>query len=1054
MKRVKGLFASASVVLILASPAAAVTARVSSSKLLQVVPGNIASTAFKVTNPDAPQDFIENIQMPSGWKLIMPANNLFAMPNNTSISRILAILVPGSTPSGTYTVTYEVFSRTSPSLRDRDEAKIYVKAHSKIEMIAVGPPKEVLNGSEFNVDVRIVNRGNSAENVKLLTESSAFYDTSVSPKTLSVEPLSAAYATITVKTNGIAKNSFEHNLNIKATDADDPLKQCFDEKDINTLITQNNSQTFDRFIRFPISTKVVETGDTSRSAMAIEMSGNAYINEEGTNKLDILYRTPDVSQFSSFGLRDEYHVNFDSPALKLKAGDNSYDLTYLTDMSYYARGIYAKASSGIFDAAIFTGQTRFESAPRTEDALQLNLRPAVGYNLGLQALRKNETSSKIYTILGGYKKSISEYINLELGMTENGPSQPGKDSAYRIEWFGRFQDSGIRYMLENLYAGPNYKGYYSDQYFTSASLILPAGGADWTFSARKLNTNLSLDAAKGEANDELYMSAGCLAPFAYGTRLLIAAEDYKNADRTPAASFDHSQKTYKIGIEKEYDRFSIQANTGLINYTDNLSGGSRNDRMQYSLYSAYSPDQNLSFTLYGIYNNGIMSATREGSVNLGGTISIKRGGFLEINLGYDYADSPSYRGSHTATLMSNLTLPNSNVFSLGGRWQKSASSGNDLYFLATYSLTFDIPVGIRSDLGSLSGRLVDESSSVRRPVAGVKIFAGGYAAVTDKDGYYCFPYLKEGSYPMWVDGSSIEEGKVTSTKLPLISISKNTESTVDIALVNSCSLAGIFKPGTAEKKAKAGRNDVFLSGDKSIDPASAKLIPDADLAKLPVILTNGDEKIVTLTDENGRFEVRGLRPGNWLATYDPEALPSNYMIEEGTNAAMLSQNESKQLEVAILPEIRRVRIIDSGSVGPCAYEGTVPKQTAALSHISGKTERSASIIGPSDNSLQSKILLNTVLATVNIVKSFVPDLKETGTGKKYPENTVASAHPKMPRYKALKQSESRSAKAHPDKGMSFFGNIQRSLIASTDLLRRSLPKPSVKVSSARSTMPE
>ncbi|MFA5104587.1 MAG: hypothetical protein WC527_05375 [Candidatus Margulisiibacteriota bacterium] len=1064
MKRVTGFLTSASIVILLASPAAAVTARSSSTKLLQAIPGNIISTAFKVTNPDAPQDFVENIQIPDNWKLIMPSDDLFTAQTNASISRILAILVPSSTAAGTYTVTYEVSSRTVPSLRDTDYVKVDVAALSKVEIITVGPPKEVINGKEFNIDVRIVNRGNVAEKVTLLADSPSFFETAVTPKTLSIDPLSSAYATITVKTNGIAKESFEHRLNIKAVDAGKPEENVFDEKEVDTLITQNNSQTFDRFIRLPFSAKVVETGDTSRSATAIEMSGTGYINEEGTQKLDVLYRTPDVSGYSSFGTRDEYHVNFDSPALKLMAGDNSYDLTHLTDMSYFSRGVYVKGSTGNFDAAVFTGQTRFETTPKTHDAVQFNIRPAAGLNLSLQALRKNDTSSRVISLLGGYKKNNSEYCNVEVGVSDNTVTPSEKDNAYRIELLGRYPGSETRYMLESVYAGPQYAGYYSDQYFTNATLLFPVGSTDWTLSARKNNTNLSLVPERGAAYDELLLSAACLYPFMHETSLLLAVEDYKNADRTSAASFDVSQKTYKIGIEKKHGNFNIQANTGLINFKDNLSGTTLNDRMQYSVYSAYSPNRNLSLSLFGVYNNDIVSTTQEGSISLGGNLSFKRGGFFELNIGYSYTKTPSYPDYHSATLTSNFTMPNSNLLSLGGRWQRySSPSRDELSFLATYSMTFDIPVGIRKDLGSLSGRLLDESGDIPVPAAGVKVFAGGYSAVTDKDGNYRFPYLKEGLYPMWVDNSGIGQGKVTSKKLPVVSVAKNAESNVDIALVNSCSLAGTFNTGTVNLPEKTDRNAVFVSGDRSIGLDAKDPSKSLDLAKLPVTLTNGEETLLTVTDENGRFEVSGLRPGYWIASYDKDALPSNYRIEDGTNTAELSQSGSAFLNVSLLPEMRLVWIIDSGVVGlPTVKSQTWAKASRPTTKYEiVKTEPAATStkkygvakIELTSSPKQSKIFINTLFAAINVVKYFAPNKTEAEIESPHIAKAVRSRSKEV-RYIALNPTSKRKSAKTAQKGTSFFSSVQESIFKSTDLLRKSLNKTPIKLASDHTANPE
>jgi len=83
-----------------------------------------------------------------------------------------------------------------------------------------------------------------------------------------------------------------------------------------------------------------------------------------------------------------------------------------------------------------------------------------------------------------------------------------------------------------------------------------------------------------------------------------------------------------------------------------------------------------------------------------------------------------------------------------------------------------------------------------------------------------------------------------------------------------------------------------------------------------VELSNGEEVIRYLTDQNGKFLFESLRPGKWhLKVYDNN-LPPYYYLETGEEDITLNSGQTMELVIKVLPLARKIKFIDNGVIQP------------------------------------------------------------------------------------------------------------------------------------------
>ena len=84
-----------------------VKVQLTSEKVRDAVPGKVLICAFQVSNNSGvDEELHEEIILPVGWRKISPIETQFIAEANDSVVRMIALVVPSSTPANQFEIVY------------------------------------------------------------------------------------------------------------------------------------------------------------------------------------------------------------------------------------------------------------------------------------------------------------------------------------------------------------------------------------------------------------------------------------------------------------------------------------------------------------------------------------------------------------------------------------------------------------------------------------------------------------------------------------------------------------------------------------------------------------------------------------------------------------------------------------------------------------------------------------------------------------------------------------------------------------------------------------
>jgi hypothetical protein len=86
------------------------------------------------------------------------------------------------------------------------------------------------------------------------------------------------------------------------------------------------------------------------------------------------------------------------------------------------------------------------------------------------------------------------------------------------------------------------------------------------------------------------------------------------------------------------------------------------------------------------------------------------------------------------------------------------------------------------------------------------------------------------------------------------------------------------------------------------------------LSNTLVEITDGEEVLQELTEDEGRFSFDDIRPGKWTLKVNTADLPIHHYLEQEEFQIELKPGEEKEIMVKVLPRLRPIQIIDQGKI--------------------------------------------------------------------------------------------------------------------------------------------
>lgn len=880
-----------------------VEVRIASPKTAETEPGRILTASFLVTNNAAKEEeFLENINLPDGWQIITPAQFPFTLKSSEQSVRLVAFFLPATAPSGSYEITYAVKSQRDYAITDRDSFQVMVLPVVKLEILLEDKPEVVVAGESYDLKLRIVNRGNCAVKIGLKVEQYPEYPMEIEAKDITLEAGKSQGVRIKITTDEKLNQKINHVIQIKAEAKEIKKGVISAQKSIAVEIIPRVTGALDPFHRIPVRMSFIGIDENGKGGAQVEFSGSGTLDEAGKKRIEFLMRAPDMQDSGVFGQRDEFRFSYRDESLDMHLGDRSYSLSPLTLNYKYGRGAEINLRPGRFGLGAFFLNSRWSEPEERESGgylkyqfekfdLKLNLLDA--QKSADQLANFRGFNDKIWSLETQIKPNAHTNMEFEYGSCDRAGETSG--NAYRVHLNGQMSKDAS-YSLEKVYAGPKYFGYYNDADYTYTALNFPIyGRLKGTCSYRSYENNLDRDPSKNTATNESSYAVGTRYSFPSGWNASLDYGQFYRQDELVPQSYNFAERTLKLGLGKTLSpKLNFYLNLERGEFENKLTQTKNDELDRYRLFVNFLPTANQRYSLNATsgHDSYTENPQRTQSVGVSGSWRIKNN--ISCNLSYqkNHADFENFNGSDSLYFNLRYQLPAGRSLSVISRWIHPVEGKQDISSFLTYTIPLGIPVSRKKSIGFLKGKVFDVENGQRQPIHNVILKTNNSTAVTDQNGGFVF-VLKPGEYLLSIERKSIGLERVTTVKMPLkVNIRAGQTQEIEIGVVTSCSVSGKITiaesdnnhNGNHEENADGTFKSPVLVGDGkngNANGANKNQRKEAEgLGNVLVELSDGTETLQEITNGNGDFSFRDIRPGQWTLKVDDNNLPPYHFLEQ------------------------------------------------------------------------------------------------------------------------------------------------------------------------------
>ena len=900
-----------------------VEVRISGQELFETEPKNVVTTTFEVSNTaDEELEFIADVKLPAGWKLITPSFPFRLAPYATEI-RLVSFFIPRTALTGRYEIPYLIRSSRDPSISDAARIFVVVLPVTKLQAKRLQAPEHVIAGDDYAARFSVINESNTQSIVIIKVQSGQDLPYTVEPEKLKLAAGESKTVKVSVSTDEKIRKGFKHHLSLTVQSVEDAKVQGR-AKSVVTIVPRITGEV-DRFHRIPAELTfraAGQSGEENERMLQSDFSGRGSLDEEGNSQIEFLFRGPDtLEDGSSFGEHDRYFVGYRNKSLGvgLRLGDDYHSLSRLTEQSLDGRGVSGEWNMGNFGFRAYHMKTRRLDPEEQETALQLGYLFSDRYRIGLNLFNKKSDieDAQIASLQGELEPFKNTSIEFEAAY---GKDENRHDNSCWLNLYGS-PEWGGSYRLEYIYAEPDFPGYYRDKEYLSGNVFFPIRN-HFTLNAtlRQEKNNLDSDPSLESAALSRYGQVGLNYAFKTGTTLSLESRFRTREDRLAEPDFDDRELTHRIRLGQSFKKLSFNVSAEQGKTTDRLKDQS-SDVGIYEGSCYFMPTHNQSYggyVRYSTYSNSGDEGRETINTGFTGAFKIAKKADLRLRLDRYHTMGTDSADRHNFDLALSYQFPNKSRISAHGRHTLNGGSSDqedETAFILDFTIPFGLPVERKKSVGMLDGGVRDEETG--QPIPNAILRLNGATAVTDSAGEFTFPSLKLGTFYLNVDRASIGLERIPVQKTPLeVSIKGGKEESVTIGITKSADFIG--KIMVYEFAGEDGLQKGF-----AIDKAVKKPLREegkeqmVELRGLANVLLEFKSKLETwrvLTDRKGRFRFDDIRPGQWTLTAHSDNLPEYHYLEKDIFDIELVPGEKKELLIKVLPRKRTIQIIEQGQI--------------------------------------------------------------------------------------------------------------------------------------------
>ena len=869
-----------------------------------------------------------DVSLPDGWRQLVSHASASLEPATDS-ARIVSLFVPQEARAGDYAVTVAVVDADAGTKLHSVAINVRVLPSLELRLDGLDGSTLVVAGEQILHPFRLANQSNTPLAVDLDPVSRSNYPVrldGIDEQPLLLQPGESRRIVAVVQTPEEVGRIEAHQIVVVATgrpdEVPDSVKATF----------RASTQIIPAVSEEPVALNTVPArlglstthafSDEWQGTLRASFSGGGHLDAAARRRIDFLL-TPSVALHEpGFGsARDIYRVNYEGEHLEVMLGDNRYAVSPLLGSTVSGRGVFARSTLAGFRLG---GLAYY---PKTEDPSESTLGALFDYSLADPSLPEGYSYRAAvnvlsrpddYLVLGTHHRfRPSEFSSFETEIALG--ANAGEQFAPAMMAGVSGSVSGVDVEGSARFGMPGYPGQFGDRVSLTGAAGTYVGATDTRVTANALydQRNLQRSAELGSRFRTVSVGLGTRIPLGLSSSSLTVGLRYRDR-RDIVEDPSLHQRVGSITTSTRMPLGSVRLGLGTSHDLEHdllVAGTTLAHR--YSISAGLGPGSTFAPTVtLALFDRRGELGTNSGAYTFALSAQQRHGRLSTVfrtsaSL-YTIADAPAEVAA-TLSNSTDLKVRRSHTLSVKAlvRWAWTPS-GRALsgQITAGYTIPLRVPVSRPRNVGDVVGRVYD--SRTGDPSAGVVIRLAGRAVVSGSDGQFRFSGLGPGEYHLQIDASRVVTGLIPDMPVPVIvRVEPDAVTQLEIPLVRSASVSGRVSL-YAVPEYRAGRLQTALAASNG-EYDIADLSPAGGLARVVVVLRNGDEVRRVLTNRDGRFDFSDLRPGEWTASLSATQIPRFHRVVQSEFTIDLSPGEVVRLRFDVVPVPRPITLLQSAT---------------------------------------------------------------------------------------------------------------------------------------------
>ena len=850
-----------------------------------VSPRTLVTLSFAIKNTGAVKDtFFLAIDLPEGWSSISSLNPVTLKPGQRKKKLITVSVPPTALSNIPYPVKLTVTSKADATVYATATAELRIKDVLGLRLTPEPYPKIAWAGETVTYGFEIRNLGNSDDIFDIEARSSRNWKVKTSQERLKLGPYQKEVVHVLLKVPRDIRQEQLHVLSFRvfSVKAKEQGKDISDEAKIRLKAIKVVDIREKTYLELPATLELEfseisdKTDSMPETRLRFETAGD--LTEEYHSRL---YFKGTFFEDENEG--EDYRFDLSKKEdWDLSLGHTSTDFTRLTgDLS--GEGVSTRTYGKRLETTFFAGRSDAESSDDEHDehSVGANITALFGEKsrVGLTSLFMDKEcragNKGLYSLFGEYQLFEPLTLSGEIAYGfENTDTQKKEDAA----WFTRSDFNWERLGLSAEYyrGGTDYPGGITDEegfnIYSRYRLFKPFSlWADY----RRFNDNVDNNPANLTTKTEKIRGG---PQFRYGRWPTVDVTWERERKKS-------NELASQTGQDKVEENISLQMYKSFKYITLSTTGKWGADKDMLSDTKASTSEYNATASGYlKMFNWGVsydrndnlqeQAAYRDTTEKITYQLGCHLFNILSANV--EYTDEVTKtNGSKTRKYTYDVDLDLTKRIGIGKgqslglkfEWDNVTEDEEREWRIGlVWRWNFGTPIPWIKIKGRVRGQLfLDEDGNGTRGAdekvyPKTRITLNRMHVYTDEKGIFEFPVLDPGDYRLELDMTELPSGVIPAISLPRdISLSKGDEIFIDIPLEQ----VGTIRGTVFDDKNKNMQKDEEEDG----------------LSPIRIILEqNGEEIQDAFTDQQGRYILTDVTPGDYVIKIDREYLPHRYIM--------------------------------------------------------------------------------------------------------------------------------------------------------------------------------